>query len=86
MGAMEHAGKMYETLGPILEKYRLLICPTLAVPAVKAEHDPTDPEFRVNGVKVDAMLGWCMTYPFNTMSRCPVMSLPSGRASTGVPM
>ena len=85
MGAMEHAGKMYETLGPILEKYRLLICPTLAVPAVKAEHDPTDPEFRINGAKVDAMLGWCMTYPFNTMSRCPVMSLPSGRASTGVP-
>jgi amidase len=85
LAAMDHAGRMYETLGPILQKYRLLVCPTLAVPAVPAEHDPTNPAFHVNGVKVDAMLQWCMTYPFNMMSRCPVMSVPSGRASTGVP-
>ena len=26
-----------------------------------------------------------MTYPFNMLSRCPVMSLPSGFASNGVP-
>jgi amidase len=26
-----------------------------------------------------------MTTPFNTMSRCPVLSVPSGRASNGVP-
>ena len=31
------------------------------------------------------MLGWVMTSPFNTMSRCPVLSVPSGRASNGVP-
>ncbi|MDH3476488.1 MAG: amidase family protein, partial [Rhodospirillales bacterium] len=85
MGAMEHAGKMYGTLGPTLEKYRLLICPTLAVPAVAAEHDPTDTSFAINGVKVDPMIGWCLTYPFNTMSRCPVMSVPSGFAESGVP-
>lgn len=85
LGAMEHAGAMYASLGPVLETNRVLICPTLAVPAVPAEHDPTDPDFRINGVTVDAMIGWCMTYPFNTMSRCPVMSVPSGRASTGVP-
>jgi amidase len=30
-------------------------------------------------------LGWVMTVPFNTMSRCPVLTLPSGRASNGVP-
>jgi len=82
---MEHAGQMYGTLGPILQKYRLLICPTLAVPAVPAEHDPTDPAFRINDVKVDAMLQWCLTYPFNMLSRCPVMSVPSGHASSGVP-
>ena len=85
LSAMEHAGRMYASLGPILEKHRLLICPTLAVPAVTAEHDPTDPDFTINGVKVDAMLQWCLTYPFNTMSRCPVMSVPSGRAASGVP-
>ena len=26
-----------------------------------------------------------MTYPFNMMSRCPVMSVPSGFAKNGVP-
>ena len=26
-----------------------------------------------------------MTYPFNMLSRCPVMSLPSGFAANGVP-
>ena len=31
------------------------------------------------------MLGWVMTTPFNTLSRCPVLSVPSGRASSGVP-
>ena len=31
------------------------------------------------------MLGWAMTYPFNILSRCPVLAVPSGRASNGVP-
>jgi amidase len=31
------------------------------------------------------MLGWCMTIPFNTLSRCPVLSVPTGRAENGVP-
>jgi len=26
-----------------------------------------------------------MTTPFNTMSRCPVISMPSGQAKNGVP-
>ena len=85
LAAMEHAGTMYGTLGPILERYRLLVCPTLAVPAVAAEHDPLDPDFEINGEAVDAGIGWCMTYPFNMMSRCPVMSVPSGFAESGVP-
>ncbi len=85
LAAMAHAGKMYGTLGPILRKYRLLICPTLAVPAVRAEHDPYDANFTINGTEVDAKLGWCLTYPFNMMSRCPVISVPSGRAKSGVP-
>jgi len=77
--------EMYATLGPLLQKYRLLLCPTLAVPAVRAEHDVTDKSFRIDGRPVDAYLDWCMTPPFNMMSRCPVLSVPSGRASNGVP-
>ena len=83
--AMTVAGEMYARLGPILDQYRLLICPTLAIPAPRADHDPAHDEIIINGVSVDPMIGWAMTYPFNVMSRCPVMSVPSGQASNGVP-
>src|SRR5580704_5675048 len=35
-------GEMYKTLGPILENYQVLICPTTALPAVKHDHDAND--------------------------------------------
>ncbi len=84
MDGMAIEGEMYKSLGRILQKHNLLLCPTLAVPSV-----PTDidffAEFKVDGVAIDPYLDWCMTYPFNSMSRCPVMSVPSGFASNGVP-
>ncbi len=83
--SMELEGRMYETLGPILQTYRLLLCPTLAVPSVGAEHDVSDPDFAIDGVKVDAYLDWAMTPPFNMLARCPVLCVPLGRASNGVP-
>jgi amidase len=85
--SMDVAAKMYSTLGPILEKYDVLICPTTALPAARADFDPTLHELKINGRKIEIwpIIGWCMTTPFNTMSRCPVLSVPSGRASNGVP-
>ncbi|WP_119300077.1 amidase [Dongia deserti] len=85
--AMEVATKMYATLGPILEKYNVLVCPTTALPAVRADFDPTLHDVKINGKKVEVwpVIAWCMTTPFNTMSRCPVLSVPSGRAANGVP-
>ncbi|MGE3231370.1 MAG: amidase [Hyphomicrobium sp.] len=85
LAGMETEGKMYDRLGALFQTFDILICPTLAVPSVKADQDLTDPDFRVNGKKVDAYLEWCLTYPFNMMSRCPVMSVPSGFAKSGVP-
>ncbi len=85
LSSLTQAGRMYETLGPILENHQVLVCPTLALPAVPADHDPLRDEVRINGVAVEPMIGWCMTYPFNMLSRCPVMSVPSGFASNGVP-
>ena len=41
------------------------------------------PEFSCAPVTYSKL--WCMTYPFNMLSRCPVMSVPSGRAANGVP-
>ncbi|MFP6741572.1 MAG: amidase, partial [Alphaproteobacteria bacterium] len=85
LAAMAYADEMYSTLGPALEKYNVLICPTTALPAVPADHDWTTQPVIINGVEVDPLLGWVMTYPFNVMSRCPVMSVPSGHAANGVP-
>ncbi len=85
LSSLTQVGRMYETLGPILERYQVLVCPTLAVPSVKADLDPLNDEVRINGVAVEPGLGWCMTYPFNMLSRCPVMSVPSGFASSEVP-
>lgn len=85
LAAMEVEAAMYGTLAAVFRTHDLLICPTLAVPSVKADQDLTDPDFAVNGVKIDAYLDWCMTYPFNMLSRCPVMSVPSGFAGNGVP-
>ena len=77
--------EMWKTLGPILEEYDVLICPTLAVPSVAAEHDPLDPDFKINGRHVDPYVGWYFTYQFNLLSQLPVMSVPSGFSSAGVP-
>lgn len=80
-------GEMYEKLGPILEAYDVLICPALSVPAVKADHDLADPDFAINGKPTEAYLGWNLCYPFNMVSQCPVMCVPSGFCeTTGVPI
>ncbi|MEO9338363.1 amidase family protein [Mesorhizobium sp. SB112] len=83
--SMYKAGEMYASLGPILETHQILICPTLAVPAVAADFEPSTDKIVINGKEVHPSIGWPMTYPFNMMSRCPVLSVPSGRASNGVP-
>jgi Asp-tRNA(Asn)/Glu-tRNA(Gln) amidotransferase A subunit family amidase len=77
---------MYQKLAPILETHDILICPTLAVPAVKADHANDDPGFEINGRPVHPYVGWILTYPFNVVSQCPVASVPSGFCpETGVP-
>ncbi len=62
-----------------------MICPTNALPAVAADHDQSKDSVTINGKQVDPALGWVMTTPFNTLSRCPVLSVPTGRAKSGVP-
>jgi amidase len=76
---------MYQTLGPVLASHHVFICPTLNIPAVKADHDPWDQTFTVNGKKADPEYGWVMTHPFNMLHNCPVLAVPSGHASFGVP-
>jgi amidase len=85
LAATTVAGEMYPPLAAALERCNIFVCPTNALAAVPADLDPTSTEVLINGRSVDPVIGWVMTYPFNMLSRCPVMSVPSGRAETGVP-
>ena len=66
-------GRIYAPLGNLLEEFDALICPTFSVPALPAEWDSP------------GVLDTLMTVPFNIASRCPVISVPSGRSHDGVP-
>jgi amidase len=77
--------EMYQTLGPILARYDLFVCPTNAVPAVPADHTPSAP-LRIADRAVPGHRGWVMTYPFNMLGALPVLSVPIARARNGVPI
>ena len=69
----------------MLERHRLLVCPTYSVPALVAGEDYVERNPLVNGVEVASLYDTLMTVPFNLCSRCPVITVPSGLARTGVP-
>jgi Asp-tRNA(Asn)/Glu-tRNA(Gln) amidotransferase A subunit family amidase len=69
-------GAMYAPLGKLLTRYDALICPTLARSFWPAEG------FEAG---LEPLLKDMMTWPFNILSRCPVLSVPSGWADNGVP-
>lgn len=83
--AWEVQHEMYQFFGALMEEYDLFLCPTTTVPAVKADHDATSGDYRIDGVVVDPEYGWVLTHHFNMLHYCPVMAVPSGFASTGVP-
>jgi Asp-tRNA(Asn)/Glu-tRNA(Gln) amidotransferase A subunit family amidase len=77
---------MYEKLRPFLARNRILLCPTLSVPAVKATHSPIDFSFTINGNKVEPGIGWCLSFPFNILGTLPASTVPCGFAKSGVPI
>jgi amidase len=85
LAAMRVAGEMYARFAPILESHDVFVCPTTAIPALPAEHDPATARVEIAGEAVDPLHGWILTWPFNMLSRCPVISVPSGFAGSGIP-
>lgn len=65
--------------------YRALIMPTLATPYFPADNDPTTDTVPVNGKPVGGN-SFAMTYPWNLLSRYPVLDVPVGVADNNVPM
>ena len=79
------AAKMYERMREVFETYDALICPTLGATHVAAGFDSTVDKLYIEKERVHPTLGWLLTYPFNILNRCPVISMPSGLADNGVP-
>lgn len=72
-------------LAGVLKSHRILLCPTLAYPALDAGDDYVSRGPTINGVPQASTWDGVMTYPFNICSRNPVLAVPSGFARTGVP-
>jgi len=77
--------EMYPPLGLILNDYDALLCPTMAVTGLVAGDDGAAMHASVNGEPAGNEYDITMAIPFNIMSRCPVVNVPSGFASNGVP-
>ncbi|GLW96760.1 amidase [Microtetraspora sp. NBRC 16547] len=85
LSGLEMEAAIYAPIGELLDRYDALICPTTAAPGLLAGEDYVDTKLTVNGVELDDYLEYALTPVFNIASRCPVLNVPSGRASNGVP-
>lgn len=83
--AYEVCGRMYETIGPLLESYYALICPTFVTHEVKAEQQPWEP-MTVRGKVFDSDYEFSLMPQFNMLSRLPVLAVPAGIAGNGLPV
>ncbi len=74
--------KQWQSLAPVLEQHHALLCPTMALTA-----RPVGTANESYGVDESDGLyhGYDMTEVFNFVSQCPVLSVPSGFASDGLP-
>lgn len=84
--AAELTGKNFEQLAAVFESFDLLITPTVALPGVPADFDYSQMPLEIDGQPVNPKLGWVMTFPFNMLNRCPVLSIPAGKTDQNVPI
>lgn len=85
LDGLEYEAEMYANFGRLMQKYRILLCPTLPLPAVEAGESYVERKLVIDNKPQETLLHWLTTACFNILSRCPVMSMPSGLASNGVP-
>jgi aspartyl-tRNA(Asn)/glutamyl-tRNA(Gln) amidotransferase subunit A len=82
---LESEQAMWEPIGELFERFDALVCPTWAVVGVPAG-DSLIGQIYPDGGGNDRQFTYFMTSPFNALSPCPVLAVPSGIAPTnGVP-
>ena len=70
--------EIYDAIESVLQRYDLLVTPTLACMPVKNSTDGnTLGPSEINGEAVDPLIGWCLTYLTN-FSGHPSASIPAG--------
>jgi aspartyl-tRNA(Asn)/glutamyl-tRNA(Gln) amidotransferase subunit A len=83
--ARERTCALWAKLAPVLRDHRLLLLPTLAMPAPELGDDYVDHGPIVAGREQPDRWIVGTTVAFNLCSWCPALSVPSGRAAGGVP-
>jgi Asp-tRNA(Asn)/Glu-tRNA(Gln) amidotransferase A subunit family amidase len=84
--SIETAVRMYDRFGPLMDDYDIFICPTLMTTGVPNDSTWPENEIEINGeIRMVSEEHWSATFPFNMLSRCPVLSMPSGLTANGVP-
>ena len=77
--------EVYDAIQGVLTDHEILVSPTVAtMPVENATDGDTKGPARVNGVEVDPLIGWCLTYLTN-FSGHPSASVPAG-LSGGLPV
>jgi Asp-tRNA(Asn)/Glu-tRNA(Gln) amidotransferase A subunit family amidase len=77
---------LYAAFAAAIDGYDALICPAVGMNGLAAEADFSDgTTYEIDGVSYEDPFDALLTTTFNVLSRCPVLAVPSGTASNGVP-
>jgi len=77
---------VYNGIQGLLNEYNLIVTPTMACPPVKNSNDRNTlgPD-TINGVPVNRLIGYCMTFFMNYTGH-PAATVPAGLDANGLPV
>jgi len=79
-------GEITARIGAVHERYDVLLCPAMGIPALQAGVDYSNVLVEIDGKGWEPMHDLCLTEVFNPAGRCPVVTVPAGRDGHGVPI
>lgn len=77
---------IHRAMADVFKRYRVLLCPTMSTTGLLAGEDYVDAGPDVDGVATTKHRDVMPTLIFNICSRNPVISVPIGTASNGIPI
>ncbi len=78
--------RIYDATQAVFSKYDLIVSPTVScLPVDNAEDGNTKGPSEIQGVEVNSLIGWCMTY-FQNYTGHPAASIPAGMAEGRYPV